>query len=250
MPFIIVRDDITTMQVDAIVNAANESLLGGGGVDGQIHRAAGPKLLEECRTLGGCETGGAKITKGYNLPAKYIIHAVGPVWQGGSQREKELLASCYRQALQLAADKGLESVAFPLISSGIYGYPKDQALQVAADTIRAFLEQNDMLVYLAVFDRKALEASQGLFQDIQSFIDEKYVEERADWLETTSRRRVEFSGQWEEPASPGVGTTIGKPLGANPLGDRRRSGFVTGLHQAPASPALRENQTRAVPTPP
>lgn len=200
MPLLIVCDDITTMKVDAIVNAAKNSLLGGGGVDGQIHRAAGPELLAECRTLGGCETGQAKITKGYNLPARYVIHAVGPVWQGGGHGEKELLASCYQNALQLAHDSGLESIAFPLISSGIYGYPKRQALEVAADAIRKFLDSHDMLVYLAVFDKQALDAGKGLFQDIQSFIDEKYVEERAPWLDT--RRRIAdeapFSRRFEE----------------------------------------------------
>ncbi len=191
MPLLIVRDDITTMKVDAIVNAAKNSLLGGGGVDGQIHRAAGPELLAECRTLGGCETGQAKITKGYNLPARYVIHAVGPVWQGGGHGEKELLASCYQNALQLAYDRGLESIAFPLISSGIYGYPKRQALEVAADAIRNFLDSHDMLVYLAVFDKQALDAGKGLFQDIQSFIDEKYVEERAPWLDARCRKADE-----------------------------------------------------------
>ena len=151
----VIKSDITQLEVDAIVNAANKSLLGGGGVDGAIHRAAGSELLDECKTLGGCETGEAKLTKGYKLKASYVIHTVGPVWNGGTRGEDQLLTNCYKNSLQLANNISLKSIAFPAISTGVYRFPIDRACRIALKSIRAHLKSDDSIneIYLVCFDR-------------------------------------------------------------------------------------------------
>ena len=160
----IIQGDITRLQVDAIVNAANKSLLGGGGVDGVIHKAAGPGLIEECRKLNGCDTGNAKITGGHNLHASFVIHAVGPVWQGGKKDEENLLSSCYKRSLEIAVENHLKSIAFPNISTGIYGFPKEKAAGIAISTITSFLNQHPEIekVIFAVFDEENYEIYQDL----------------------------------------------------------------------------------------
>lgn len=185
MPIHIVHNDITTMHVDAIVNAANSSLLGGGGVDGCIHRAAGSELLAECRKLGGCATGEAKLTLGYRLPCKYVIHTVGPVWRGGGFGERESLFSCYISSLELAQSHGCESVAFPLISSGIFGYPAGQAFEVAFEAVSRFLADSDMTVYIVIFNKDSFRLEQRLYDDIAQYIDSHIADQslRDDSLE-------------------------------------------------------------------
>ena len=148
----ILKGDITKLSVDAIVNAANKTLLGGGGVDGAIHRAAGRELLEECRTLNGCETGQSKITKGYNLPSKFVIHTVGPVWYGGHKNERELLKSCYMTSLNLAAENNIKTIAFPAISCGIYHFPPQEACKIAAETVKEFIKENTCLEKVIFID--------------------------------------------------------------------------------------------------
>lgn len=204
MPLKIVRNDITKMDTDVIVNAANVRLRMGGGVCGAIFAAAGAdKLQIECDKIGGCEVGEAVITSGYNLPSKYIIHAVGPIWDGGENNEEELLYNSYKNSLSLALKYGAESIAFPLISSGIYGYPKVQALRVAVSAISEFLLENEMEVYLVIYGKESMLLSEKLFSSIEKFIDDNYVEdhkvsERLRGIESYDIQRDEISYQSEE----------------------------------------------------
>lgn len=205
MPLFIVENDITKMRCDAIVNAANNSLLGGGGVDGAIHAAAGPGLRAECRTLGGCATGEAKLTGGYSLPAKRVVHTVGPVWRGGAYGEEALLRSCYRSSLRLAEDAGCETVAFPLISAGAYGYPKREAFNIAVDEISAFLRGSEMTVYIVVYRRE-----DALFDARETASLDAYIEEQREpeqlsifedlELEPGRERRFSRAVKREKPA--------------------------------------------------
>lgn len=186
MPLHIVRNDLIKMKVDAIVNATDCALSGSGGADRCIHQAAGPRLRAACDALGGCEVGQARLTEAYELPCRYIVHTVGPHWLDGAHGESEQLAACYHNALELAQAHGWETVAFPLIASGVNGYPKELALQTAVESIRAFLEQADMTVYLVVFDRAAYRISSRLHDEVTAYISDCYADAHTDF-----RARIE-----------------------------------------------------------
>ena len=212
MPFEIIRNDITTMEVDAIVNAANTALAPGGGVCGAIFHGAGwNEMQRACRAIGHCDCGKAVLTEGFALPARYVIHTPGPIWQGGNQHEAQLLRSCYLSSLQLAKKHKCKSIAFPLISSGIYGYPKAEALRIAVQAIRDFLAQNDMQVFLAVFDRNAVLLSEKRYQQIQQYIDDHYAEQmfyharmETDYLFRQKQRQEQQELQSEQEFLPGA----------------------------------------------
>ena len=183
MPLSIIRDDITRIKCDAIINPTNEEFFPGGGIDKRVHRVAGEELYEMCSQLGGLEVGKAKITPAYNLPCRFVIHTVGPCWDGGSYGEEEYLKSCYKEALKIVVASKCESVAFPLISSGTYGYPKDQVLSIALEILKEFLLEHDIMIYLVVFDKTSYELSKDLQDGIASFIDQNYVESEQDCFE-------------------------------------------------------------------
>lgn len=192
MPIRIVRQDIVNIECDAIVDPSNESLVADGGVDAAIHAAAGASLARACRRLGGVSVGQAKLTRGYKLPCRYVIHTAGPRWEGGGMGEEELLRSCYRECLALARERGCESVAFPLISSGLGGFPRDRVLRIAMDEIARFLVENEMLVYIALYDKESFSIGERL-AEVTAFIDDAYVERRESPREEIERRRMAYS---------------------------------------------------------
>ena len=221
MPLEIVRNDITKMQVDAIVNTANPRPVVGGGVDRAIHKAAGPELLEARKKLGDIATGKSVITSAYKLKARFVIHTVGPVWQDGEHGERELLASCYESSLQLASEHGCNSIAFPLISAGVYGCPSEIAIAAATQAIREFLQDHEMEIYLVVFDHQSFKISTSLFEDVQSYLDARYIEElldeeyRGDFRE---RRRV-----FQQPVYLGAEDACALPVAMESAAHKARS---------------------------
>lgn len=238
MPLQIVRNDITLMNVDAVVNAANTALQTGGGVCGAIFKAAGERELRQaCDAIGRCETGQAVLTPGFRLPARYIIHAAGPVWRGGDSGEAKLLRDCYRNALALAKDRGCESIAFPLLSSGIYGYPKEEALRVATAAIGEFLGEHDMDVYLVVFDKAAFSLSERLVGEVRSYIGEHYVAQHTslrrklwqDGIEPVHYEDAVMMGREAEPASPSVAEAPEPAYGLNDIVRELDESFAQAL---------------------
>lgn len=198
MPFEIVRNDITKMHVDAIVNPTNTKLFGTAGVDGAIHKIEGPRLKEETSQIGGLAPGQSAMTKAFNLPSPYIIHTVGPIWKDGTFGEEDILKSCYKSSLELAKEEGFESIAFPLIASGIYGFPKDRALTIAINTIGEFLLFNEMTVYLVVYDRKTYCLSEELYTSVEAYIDDNYIDEHILGRESRIQEQADYC-LYEEP---------------------------------------------------
>ncbi len=211
MPFEIVRNDITKMQVDAIVNPTNESMFGIAGTDGAIHQIAGSSLREETSKLGYLEEGDVKVTKSYNMPSRYIIHTVGPIWNGGNNSEDDILRNCYKNSLNLALELNLESLAFPLISSGTYGYPKDKALSTAISVIGEFLLAHEMTIYLVVYDKKSYKLSEKLFSSIEEYIDDNYVEENDFKMSYLSEELLDSTIHYEDDVFSNISESTQAP---------------------------------------